>query len=634
MLGAVFGDIVGSAYEWHNVKTKVFPLQRQETRYTDDSVMTLAVAKWLLEDPSHSESHLIKCMQLLGREHFNAGYGGRFRAWLMTDNPQPYNSWGNGSAMRVSPVALCATSLEEALELARITANVTHNHPEGVKGAMAIAECVYRCLVAPDVDTAKRDIREVIPQKYGYNLSRTLDEIRPNYQFYVSCQDSVPEAIIAFLESDSLEDCARNAISIGGDSDTIAAIACSIYAVKNNLEDETLAKEFEQYLSPDLLRIMEDFEKMVGSMKDRSNAHLLDKKNVKNTLQDRIRGSLIGGAIGDALGYPVEFIYPFEEIQAKYGERGITRLDTMQFWLGSDKQNAKAVVSDDTQMTLFTANGLLNAKQQGIDMKHGICRAYVEWYVTQTGKKLSSFNDCWISSVPELNANRAPGTTCMSALNTIYYGGEPHNNSKGCGGVMRIAPIPLYASVESRMDVTEAARLAGEAAEITHQHPLGYIPAALMAHVIYRLALEEQPTKSNLKQYIVEGMEALEKLYPESPIEVQEMQTLVKQAINCSENQLPDLENIISLGEGWVGDEALAIALYCCLRHFDSFEEALIASVNHGGDSDSTGAVTGNILGVAVGYDAIPQFFKDDLEMHDLILHMADDLYRGEVTLM
>lgn len=275
MLGAVFGDIVGSAYEWNNVKTKDFPLQRRETRYTDDSVMTLAVAKWLLEDPSRSESHLIKCMQLLGRKHFNAGYGGRFRAWLTTDNPQPYNSWGNGSAMRVSPVALFANSLEEALELARITANVTHNHPEGVKGAMAVAECIYRCLVATDIDAAKQEIRDVIPHKYGYNLSRTLDEIRPNYQFYVSCQGSVPEAIIAFLESDSLEDCARNAISIGGDSDTIAAIACSIYAVKNNLEDETLAKEFERYLSPDLLSIMEDFEKMVAGIKDEETKQMI-----------------------------------------------------------------------------------------------------------------------------------------------------------------------------------------------------------------------------------------------------------------------------------------------------------------------------------------------------------------------
>ena len=351
-----------------------------------------------------------------------------------------------------------------------------------------------------------------------------------------------------------------------------------------------------------------------------------------STLQDRIRGSIMGGAIGDALGYPVEFIYSFEGIQARYGEQGITRLDTNQHWLDEDKQVGKAVVSDDTQMTLYTANGLLNAKRLDIGMKYSICRAYIEWHLAQMGKKSKRLNDCWISSVPELNERRAPGNTCMSALHTIYNGGEPYNNSKGCGGVMRIAPIPLYAAVDSRMDITSAAKLAGEAAEITHQHPLGYISAALMAHVIYRLAQDEQPTQASLKQHINGGMEALEKLYPYMPKAVIEMQALVVQAMACAENDEPDLENIKSLGEGWVGDEALAIALYCSLRHFDNFEQALIASVNHGGDSDSTGAVTGNILGAALGYKAIPQHFKNDVEMHDLILHMADDLYRGEVT--
>lgn len=273
MLGAVFGDIVGSAYEWHNVKTKDFPLERPGTRYTDDSVMTLAVAKWLLEDPSHSGSHLIKCMQKLGRGHFKAGYGGRFREWLQSKDPQPYNSWGNGSAMRVSPVALYANSLEEALKLARTTAIVTHNHPEGVKGALAVAECVFICREAADIDEAKREIRDLIPLKYGYNLKRTLDEIRPDYKFDVSCQGSVPEAIIAFLESCSLEDCARNAVSIGGDSDTIAAIACSIYAAKNSQEDETLAKRFDHYLPSDLRCVMENFEKRIRNRRPIDNSY-------------------------------------------------------------------------------------------------------------------------------------------------------------------------------------------------------------------------------------------------------------------------------------------------------------------------------------------------------------------------
>ena len=353
-----------------------------------------------------------------------------------------------------------------------------------------------------------------------------------------------------------------------------------------------------------------------------------------NTLQDRIRGSLIGGAIGDALGYPVEFIYSFEGIQGRYGERGITRLDTKQFWLDDKEQSGKAVVSDDTQMTLFTANGILNAKRQKIGMKYGICLAYIEWYLTQIGKKSGKYKDCWIGSLPELNRRRAPGNTCMTSLNDIYRGKDPINNSKGCGGVMRIAPIPLYAVVDNRMDILEADKLAGDAAEITHQHPLGYIPAALMSHVIYRLALDGHPTKENMIAYVLEGTGKLGDLFPQYHQEVLEMMGMARVAIDLSANDQSDLQNIGALGGGWVGDEALAIALYCAIRHFDDFEQAMIATVNHGGDSDSTGAVTGNILGAAVGYEAIPQFFKHDLELHDVILHMADDLYRGEVTKM
>ena len=355
---------------------------------------------------------------------------------------------------------------------------------------------------------------------------------------------------------------------------------------------------------------------------------------MNDIIQDRIRGSLIGGAIGDALGYPVEFIYSFEGIQARYGERGITRLDTKQFWLDDEQQSGKAVVSDDTQMTLFTANGLLNAKRQKIGMKYGICLAYIEWYLTQIGKRSGKYKDCWISSIPELNKRRAPGNTCMTSLSDIYRGKDPINNSKGCGGVMRIAPIPLYAVVDERMDILDADRLAGDAAEITHQHPLGFIPAALMSHVIYRLALDENPTRDGMIEYVLEGMGKLGDLFPQHHIEDLEMMGLARVAIDLSGNDRSDLQNIDALGGGWVGDEALAIALYCAVRHFDSFEQAMIAAVNHGGDSDSTGAVTGNILGAAVGYEAIPQFYKDNLEMHDLILHMADDLYRGEITKM
>lgn len=350
-----------------------------------------------------------------------------------------------------------------------------------------------------------------------------------------------------------------------------------------------------------------------------------------NTLQDRIRGSLMGGAIGDALGYPVEFLYTIGMIQKKYGERGITRLDTT-YRLKEGVQTGKAVVSDDTQMTLFTANGILNAEKQGIEMKDGICRAYIEWFLTQMGEKSDKYKDCWIANIPELNHRRAPGNTCMSALSAIFSGKKPINNSKGCGGVMRVSPVALYAVVDSRMTIEEADRLAGDAAEITHLHPLGFIPAALMAHIIYRLALEEKPSRQAFESYIRESIEKMKTLYPNFLSYVNDLSEQAEQAILKSHSDKPDLENISYLGEGWVGDEALAIALYCTLRHFDNFEEALIAAVNHPGDSDSTGAICGNILGAAIGYEAIPQHFKDDVEMHDLILHIADDLYKGALT--
>lgn len=353
---------------------------------------------------------------------------------------------------------------------------------------------------------------------------------------------------------------------------------------------------------------------------------------METNLQDRIRGSLIGGAIGDALGYPIEFIFSFKAIQSRYGENGITRLDTRQHWLPEEEQADKAVFSDDTQMTLYTANGLLNAKKQNLAPKYGIALAYIEWYLIQVGKKSGKYKNCWLSSIPELNKRRAPGNTCLTALEAIHHGKEPFNNSKGCGGVMRIAPIPLYAAVDNRMNIIQTDQLAADAAEITHQHPLGFIPAALMAHIIYRLAQDEQRTQDAFVSYIEEGLAALDQIFPQNPQEVNQMKKLIGLAIQFAYNEKSDLLNIEFLGEGWVAEETLAIALYCAIRYFDNFEQALIASVNHGGDSDSTGAVTGNILGAAIGYTALPQHFKDNLEQVDVILHMADDLYRGEIT--
>ena len=363
----------------------------------------------------------------------------------------------------------------------------------------------------------------------------------------------------------------------------------------------------------------------------------------RNRQLDKIRGSLVGGAVGDALGYPVEFICSYEGIQKRYGENGITRLDTTQWWLPDEEKSGKAWISDDTQMTLFTACGLLNAKAQGTAPKYAICEAYFEWYYTQIGKRSGRHKDCWIGDVPELNNRRAPGNTCMTALQDILRGKDPYNNSKGCGGIMRTAPVALYGAVwrdtpegeplEGRIsNIKDVDMLAADAAEITHQHPLGWLSSALEAHVIYRIMQKDCPAVDDFKAYLSEGYDMLLSLYPNEGAGITQLRALTDKALGLVGSSASDVDNIEAIGEGWVAEETLAIAVYCAVKYFDNFEKAIIASVNHKGDSDSTGAVTGNILGAVVGYDAIPEFFKTDLELHDVILHVADDLWGGRTT--
>lgn len=242
MLGALAGDIVGSVYEWKNIKTKDFPLVRPDCRMTDDSVMTAAVAAALVaagkEDLPAFQAELVRRMQWLGRRNPGLGYGPRFEQWLLSEDPKPYGSLGNGSGMRVSPVAWAAESLEECLALAEASAAVTHNHPDGIAGAKAVAGAVY---LAREGES-KQAIRSFVEDYYP--LDFTLDQIREDYQFDVSCAGSVPQAIQAFLEAESFEDALRNAVSIGGDSDTIAsmagAVAAAYFGVPREIRDQIL----------------------------------------------------------------------------------------------------------------------------------------------------------------------------------------------------------------------------------------------------------------------------------------------------------------------------------------------------------------------------------------------------------
>ena len=260
MLGAIIGDVVGSVYEFNNTQDYYFHLLTPRSKFTDDTVMTLAVARWLTEDKTHSHEYLVQCMRELGLKYPWAGYGGSFKRWLIEREPKPYNSWGNGSGMRVSPVGFYAKSLDEALDLAKISAEVTHNHPEGIKGAQAIAAAVF----LTKQGKSKEELREYLETAFGYDLHRTIDGIRPEYTYDVSCMGSTPEAIIAYLDSHDFESTIRNAVSIGGDSDTIGAMAGAIAQAAYEMP-KALAGYCYGLLTPTLRHILDDFERMMDN---------------------------------------------------------------------------------------------------------------------------------------------------------------------------------------------------------------------------------------------------------------------------------------------------------------------------------------------------------------------------------
>jgi ADP-ribosylglycohydrolase len=250
MIGAIAGDIIGSVYEHQPIKSKEFPLFHSRCDFTDDTVLTVAIADAILNGTSYVDS-----VRRIGRKYPGAGYGGSFIQWLHASNAGPYNSWGNGSAMRVSPVGFAFSTEDEVLTQAEATAVITHNHPEGVKGAQATALAVFLAKTGSDKET----IRSRIAGRFRYDLSRTVDDIRPAYSFDVSCQGTVPEAIVAFLDSQSYEDAVRNAISLGGDSDTLACITGGIAEAFYGGVPQNVQIKVKELLTPDLWSITEAF---------------------------------------------------------------------------------------------------------------------------------------------------------------------------------------------------------------------------------------------------------------------------------------------------------------------------------------------------------------------------------------
>ena len=250
MLGAIVGDVVGSIYEFSNHRFKEFPLFSDRCDFTDDTVLTIAIADCLLNG-----GHYAKYIQDYARRYPARGYGGRFAQWIGSDAMEPYNSWGNGSAMRVSPVGFAYNDLESVMTEAKRSAEVTHNHPEGIKGAQATAIAIFMARQGQ----SKEKIKNAIATSFGYDLNRTVDEIRPVYVFNESCQETVPEAIIAFLESNDFEDAIRNGISLGGDSDTLTCITGSIAEAFYGGVPQAIADKALSYLTPSMREVVEEF---------------------------------------------------------------------------------------------------------------------------------------------------------------------------------------------------------------------------------------------------------------------------------------------------------------------------------------------------------------------------------------
>lgn len=340
---------------------------------------------------------------------------------------------------------------------------------------------------------------------------------------------------------------------------------------------------------------------------------------------DRAMGCMLGGAAGDALGAPVEFL-DRAEIEKRYGKDGIRNYELT---LG------KARITDDTQLSMFTAAGLLVAlartgSEPGLDSGkrveflrsyRDIVRvAYFDWLITQDEIDEDGMPSTWLGGISELWSRRCPGGTCITEIKNGAHGsvGEPCNDSKGCGGVMRVAPTGIV--LADFFEPKQIAEVGAEIAALTHGHPLGYIPAAALTSMIAALYLGAE-----IKEAVADSIKLTLEVFSDAP-HIVEFDSVMNFAVELADKNIDDLDAIEQIGEGWVAEEALAIAVYCALRHKDDFAAGIRAAVNHSGDSDSTGAIAGNILGTHLGYSKIPPEFLSKLELRGILSMLAADL--------
>lgn len=328
---------------------------------------------------------------------------------------------------------------------------------------------------------------------------------------------------------------------------------------------------------------------------------------------ERMRGSLLAGAAGDALGYQVEF-KSLEAILEMHGAQGVRTMAPR--------------ISDDTQMTLFTAEGMLMGIKHRMPMPACVYQSYLDWYKTQQRHTRGGVfaKESELLKVDGLYLWEAPGNTCLSALGSGKIGlmDEPINRSKGCGGVMRTAPCGMLKMPDLPDDEDAYALQGAMAGAITHSHIMGYVPAAMLADIVHMILLEDGRA---LEEIVLDSLARMKRMFDYPATEA--FAELIHRAVDLAKTDLPDTECIRQLGQGWVGDEAIAIAIYCALRHQDDMVECLSAAVTHDGDSDSTGAIAGNILGAWLGAEAIPAEWLDAIELRGVVDDMARKLYEA-----
>ena len=544
MWGAVVGDIAGSRFEGSRGGPKDFELFHRLCTYTDDTVCTAAVVDIILNERKPDVT-----LQRWCRRHPGRGYGGFFRNWIASADPAPYGSFGNGAAMRVAPVAVLhrRRPLEEALAASDRVTEITHDHPEGIKGARAVTEAIWLGLHGEGPETVRREIRT----RYGYDLERSLEAIRPSHQFDVTCQGTVPTALICALESTSLEDAVRNAVSLGGDADTLAAIAGALGEALHGLPEGLVRTARERYLQG-----AEDITTTLDALYERATQDVTPEApgGISEGVRNRAQGCLLGQVAGDSLGSLVEF-KDASTIRKLY-PNGVRELADGGVW-----NTLAGQPTDDSEMAFALAQSLVRNGAFSID---DIRASYVRWY------RSGPFDI---------------GRTTACGLE-----GEPILESQANGALMRISPLGVFAWT---MEPEALAKLAAEDASLAHPNPI-----CRQVNGLYASAIAEAIREGFVPKTVYERMAARAEQW--------KVDHAIRERIERAKTHRPPE---YSRQMGWVLT-AFQNGFYELL-HARTLEEGVIATVQCGGDTDTNGAICGALLGAVYGRDAVPGQWVD-----------------------